>query len=227
MPVSQRVLASRLPFQVSPPDCSQLTPFSEPDSSVPLKSNGRRHVDLAADAALDQVGGRGLEHLERGDRAGGEILDLNEAAFRGEDLAAVVGGGDVGQAAHGDSRRLAAAAGHGDAGHAGQRGRGEGVGQLADILGDDRIEYRIGVALDRGSGFEAATQASDDDRLIGFSLSRRDRRLHRHLIVGIGRAGRACPVACRRNLRILGPRRPAADQQRESGNRGAETHLAH
>src|SRR3546814_17079081 len=50
------------------------------------------HVDLAGDSALDHVGGAGLVDLQRGDRAGGEVLNLDVAAFGGEDLAAVIRG---------------------------------------------------------------------------------------------------------------------------------------
>src|SRR3546814_16896090 len=38
------------------------------------------HVDLAGDSALDHVGGAGLVDLQRGDRAGGEVLNLDVAA---------------------------------------------------------------------------------------------------------------------------------------------------
>ena len=138
-------------------------------------------VDLAADAALDQVGGARLVDLERGDGARGEVLDLDEAALGGEDLAAVIGGRDVGQAAHGDARRLAATARHRDARHARQRARREGVGELADVLGDDRVDDAVRRALDRLRRFEAAAQAGDDD----FAVVGRGRLL----LVGIGGGG--------------------------------------
>src|SRR3546814_13675702 len=59
--------------------------------------------------SLDHVGGAGLVDLQRGDRAGGEVLNLDVAAFGGEDLAAVIRGRQIGQAADGDARRFAAA----------------------------------------------------------------------------------------------------------------------
>src|SRR3546814_7755469 len=87
--------------------------------------------------ALDHVGGAGLVDLQRGDRAGGEVLNLDVAAFGGEDLAAVIRGRQIGQAADGDARRFAAAPRDRDPRNALKRGGSEGVGQLADILGDD------------------------------------------------------------------------------------------
>src|SRR3546814_3272366 len=88
--------------------------------------------------SLDHVGGAGLVDLQRGDRAGGEVLNLDVAAFGGEDLAAVIRGRQIGQAADGDARRFAAAPRDRDPRNALKLGGSEGVGQLADILGDHR-----------------------------------------------------------------------------------------
>src|SRR3546814_16832718 len=91
---------------------------------------------------------RSLVDLQRGDRAGGEVLNLDVAAFGGEDLAAVIRGRQIGQAADGDARRFAAAPRDRDPRNALKRGGSEGVGQLADILGDDGVDDAVRPALD-------------------------------------------------------------------------------
>src|SRR3546814_7913313 len=77
------------------------------------------------------------------------ISDWSSDVCSSDLFAAIVGGGDVGQAANTRARRGAVGIIDLHAGDARQRfGRGH-VGQLADILGDDRIDDLVGVLLDR------------------------------------------------------------------------------
>src|SRR3546814_15143494 len=105
---------------------------------------------------------RSLVDLQRGDRAGGEVLNLDVAAFGGEDLAAVIRGRQIGQAADGDARRFAAAPRDRDPRNALKRGGSAGVGQLAAILGDDGLDIAVGPPL-APLPRRAPTAASGDD----------------------------------------------------------------
>ena len=126
----------------------------------------RAHVDQAGKPGLEQVGARRLEHVDPRDAVRREVLKLDVAALGGENFTAVIGGGQIGQAAQRDALCDAGVAGDLDAGDARERfGRGH-VGQLADILGDDRIDDLVGILLDRLRGLEALADRRDDDVLL-------------------------------------------------------------
>src|SRR3546814_12942634 len=96
-------------------------------------------IDRARHAAFDLIGGLRLEHVDALQRLRGQILEVERPAGGGEDLASVGGRRDIRKAANLDTRQLVVAiVGNLDAGHALERGGGGGIGQLADILRDDR-----------------------------------------------------------------------------------------
>jgi hypothetical protein len=168
----------------------------------------RAHVDQAGQARPDQVGRRGLEHFERGDVGGGEILQRDDAGLGGEDLAAVIGRREVRQAADQHVLRLAALP---IDLHARDASRGLGgveVRKLADVLGDDRVDDLVRVAPDVLRRLKAAAETGDDD---GFILGR---GLFVGLVRGVEIAGRF--------LRLWGfvLRGGGRGQQRQDGERG-------
>jgi hypothetical protein len=123
----------------------------------------RTDVHEAGQARLDQIGGRGLEHFQRRDVGGREILERHDAGLGGKDLAAVIGGRKVGKAANEHARRLAAGA---DDLHARDAGGGVGhgeIGELADILGHDRVDDLVGIATQIAGRLERLANAGDDD----------------------------------------------------------------
>jgi len=85
----------------------------------------------------------------------------------GEEFAAVIGGRDVRQAADARAGSGAVRIVDLDARDARERfGRGH-IGQLADVLGDDRIDDLVRIFLDRLRRFETALDRGDDDRVVG------------------------------------------------------------
>src|SRR3546814_17152360 len=64
------------------------------------------------------------------------------------------------------SSDLVAIVGNLDAGHALERGGGGGIGQLADILRDDRIDRLDRILLDLGGAFQRRADAGDDDGVL-------------------------------------------------------------
>ena len=167
-----------------------------PDGARHLKAleverAARAHVDEAGEARLDEVGGGGLEGLDRADAARREVLQGDGAALGGEYLAAVIRGRVEGlvEAAQQHRAGLAALAQHLDAGNA-RGGVGDrDVRQLADILGDDRVDLLRRGPLYVLRGLKAAPEAGDDDAL----LRRRG-----------GRIGGLRRRAFRRGLRLAG-----------------------
>src|SRR3546814_2068593 len=92
---------------------------------------------------------RSLEHVDALQRLRGQILEVERPAGGGEDLASVGGRRDIRKAANLDTRQLVVAiVGNLDAGHALERGGGGGIGQLADILRDDRIDHLDRILLE-------------------------------------------------------------------------------
>ena len=157
-------------------------------------------------------GEAGFVYYQRGDVAGGDVRVMDVAAQGVENNAAVICGGQIGQATHRDARRFTAAAGHRHAGDALERGGSEGVGQLADILGDDRVDDALGLALDPLRSLEAAAQTGDDDRVLIL------RGVIDRLLLGVGRG---FGLGKSRS-------RPCGDQQRRrSENHGFQAHRAY
>ncbi len=133
------------------------------------------HIDQAGDAAFDLVGRGRLVDFQRRDVAGGKVLRGDETAFGGKDIAAIIAGGDVGQAADQDAVGFAAVAGYRDAGDARQRVGNRGVGQLADFGGNDGVNDLVGILLEVTRRLQALAHAGDDDGAAG--------------VVGVGRSG--------------------------------------
>jgi hypothetical protein len=111
-------------------------------------------VDRRAERAFLDVGRRGLAHVQLVEQFGGEDVEVEAATAvrtgRGLGLDAVdAHAGKVRtQTAHRNGAAFAAFAGDGHAGHP-----GEGFGQvvvreLGDVLGDDGVDDRVGLALD-------------------------------------------------------------------------------
>src|SRR5690606_11370077 len=121
-------------------------------------------VDHAGDAGLDQAGRAGLVDLDAGQEAGGDVGKRHRTARGGEDVAAIDGGGDIVEAADRDRRDLSAAAVGGlYAGDALQRLDQVVVGELADVLGDDRIDDLHRALLDLQRVDHARAQAAHFD----------------------------------------------------------------
>ena len=76
--------------------------------AVEIERPVQPHVDQAGDAALDVIGARGFLDIDARQQFGRYVLQRDEAAGGGENLAAVQQGRDVGQAA--DQQLLASAA---------------------------------------------------------------------------------------------------------------------
>src|SRR3546814_10169343 len=64
------------------------------------------------------------------------------------------------------SSDVVAIVGNLDAGHALERGGGGGIGQLADILRDARIDHLDRILLDLGGAFQRRADAGDDDGVL-------------------------------------------------------------
>jgi hypothetical protein len=133
----------------------------------------RTHVDLAGEAGLDLVRRTRLVHVDAADDVGRHVLQREAAADAGEYVAAVPGGGAVGQAADGDAVRFAAAAvGDLNAGDALQGFDDVVVGQLADVFSDDRLEHLGGFFLVLEAFRKRFANAGDDHRLHFFAFRR-------------------------------------------------------
>ena len=154
------------------------------------------HVHHAGDAAVGQAGLAGLVDLHGLHRGGRQVLERECAAHAAEDLAAVQGGDDVGQAA--DHHRAGLALEALRDLHAGDALHGVGhavVGQLADVLGHDRIDDHARVLLDRLRALQAFAQRRHHHA----------REVHGVLRGGLGAAGgRLLRCAGRVVLRVGG-----------------------
>ena len=148
-----------------------------------IEGAARAHVDLAGEAGFDLVGGARLEDVDLRDEVGGNVLQRQAAAHAGEHIAAVPGGGDVGETADRNAVGFTAAAvGDLHAGHSLQRFDDVVVGQLADVLGDDRLDDLRVFLLVLQALAQRLADTGDDD---GFHLFA-SRSL---LAVGNGRDG--------------------------------------
>ena len=128
-------------------------------------------VDRRADAAGGRRRAAGLVDLDCGDRFGRQVGEIERARVggvggldaRGRHLAAVeqhqveVGA----DAAHGDLRAFAHRAVDRHAADALQRFGQVGVGELADVLGDDAVDDALRIALEVHRRDEAAADAGD------------------------------------------------------------------
>jgi hypothetical protein len=156
-------------------------------------------VDLAGDAALDQIGGARLIDIGTRQRLGRKILIREAATGAGKDFAPVERGQDIAETADDRADDFVIVAHRDlDTGHALQCRRDGGIGELADVVGDDRVDDVIGSTLDIGRLAERSAKARDDDIV---AIARRRRRL-----------GRA--IGGRRGLRLG---RPARQQDRQRG----------
>jgi hypothetical protein len=167
---------------------------------------GAVQVDRAGDAPFQGVGHRALGHVQAGEQFRREEVQVDFAVGAAAVGAAVRGHRDLGvveqhlgeagtQAADRDLHAFAVdVAVDLDARNAVQ-GLGQvGGRQLADVLGEDAVAERHGVALGEGRLLQAAADAGDDDFLDrrvrgvgGRGLGRRGRRGRRGL--GVGRGG--------------------------------------
>jgi hypothetical protein len=151
----------------------------EPDAAEELadvQRPGGLHVEGCADAAGGQVGAAGLVHLDRRDRLGREVGEIERARVGGAAAArAKVGRRHLpaveqhqvvvrADAAHGDLGAFAAAgAVDRHAADALERFGQVGVGELADVLGDDAVDHALGVALEVHGRGQAGADAGDHD----------------------------------------------------------------
>src|SRR5699024_5621788 len=113
--------------------CRRLEPLE-------VKRLVRAQVDDAADTALDLRGGRGLVHVRASKQARGNVLEIQGATARGGKYGIPVQLRlDLGQAADGDGRAFTLVLDRLHTGDALQSVGGIRVGQLADVLGNDRL----------------------------------------------------------------------------------------
>ena len=163
-------------------------------------------IDLPRQPGLDLVGRARLVDVDALDQVGRHVLQREGLSGRREDVAAVQGRQRIGQAANLDARRFALAAiGDLDAGDALQRLDHVIVGQLADILGDHRVDDlgRIATAVD-GSDDRGA-YAGDHDVLAVRIL---------HIRIGGGASRRVLDGGLSR----IGLRESRCREQRHGGN---------
>ncbi|MEG8028577.1 hypothetical protein QP174_11310 [Sphingomonas aerolata] len=146
-------------------------------SNVELAVEVERHlgaqVDLAAGAALDQVGRRCLVDVDRCHQFGRDVAPQDCAAVvRAEDLAAVQPRRDARQATDLNARPLdRIMVGIAQRGKADDRDARDAlqdfgdrvVGQLAGIIGDDRVDDRLAATLALVGSLERGATAGDDD----------------------------------------------------------------
>ena len=136
----------------------------------------RLHVDGARQALADQPRFRRLVDHHGAEQLGRVLVELDAAVVAGGDQFAAVEqrGREVGrQAAHRDHLRAARDALGRQAGQAGDGLGDRHVGQLADVLGGDGLDDRVGILLDRDGGLDAAADAGDGhrpQRLVGRGL---------------------------------------------------------
>src|SRR3546814_13169115 len=125
-------------------------------------SSRRRHTSCAlvtgvqtcalpistADTALDQIGGRRLVDINAAEQFGREILKIETPAATGsENVTPVHRGEDLGEATDRHRSAFTTVARNLDARDALQRFGRVSVGQLAVVVGDDRIDHRLAGAL--------------------------------------------------------------------------------
>jgi hypothetical protein len=130
------------------------------------------------------LGRAGLEDIEAADQVRGNILQRERAPDAGEHVAPVPGRGGVRQTADHDTATrgrpgvgLAAAAVRDlHAGDSLQRFDDVVVGQLADVLGDDRLDDLDRFALVLEAFGKALANAGDDHRIHRFIVILRDER---------------------------------------------------
>ncbi len=165
---------------------------------------GAAHVDDAGRAAFEHLGQRALVDRQAGEELGREQVEVDlavgvlqvGAAGRGDGDRRVVelDAGEAGaEAADRDFEALAGRlAGDDHAGDAVERLGDIGVGELADLFGEDRIGEadRIALGVDRAG--EAAAIAGDDDLIVaGGGAQLGSRRRRRSVRIGrLRRSGR-------------------------------------
>ena len=123
------------------------------------------HVDHSGDAARDVGGSRRLHHIDPREQLGRDVLQVHEPARRGEYLAPVEQRLDVGQTANEQLVRFGGVAAYLHAGDVLQRFDHVVVGQLADVLGDDRVLDLIRHLLQVERRPDALAHAGDHDLL--------------------------------------------------------------
>ena len=125
---------------------------------------------------LEQLGA--AQHVRRQQRVV-ERTGRVAVGFCGGDVVAIqLGQGQFrGQSAHADVLTLAAAAGDDHARHALQRVGHVLVGELADVLGGDDFDHRVGVALLLQALLDGIAVAGDGDRIQRGGIRRRRGRL--------------------------------------------------
>jgi hypothetical protein len=140
-------------------------------------------VDRRADAAGRGFGARGLVDLDRGHRLGGEVGEIEGARvaraaaavaeIRRRHLAAVEQD-EVEvrtDATHGHAPTFAARGAIDRHAADTLQGFGQiGVGELADVLGDDAVDHTLAVALHVHRRLQAADDAGDDDLVERFGF---------------------------------------------------------
>ncbi len=124
----------------------------------------RAQVDQAADAAFDLVGGWRLVDIGAAEQFRRQVLEGHAALLAsGEDVAAIEQRLRLGQAAHLHGIAFATVARNLHASDPLQRLGHVGVGQLADVVGDDGIDDLVGGALAVLRLFKAGLHAGYDD----------------------------------------------------------------
>ena len=160
------------------------------DRLVHFQRADRAHVDGADQALADEAGRGGLVDIDLADDFGGVLVEFDRAAIAGGGLFAPVQQrlGEVrAEAANGDHVGAAVEPLRGDAGQAGDRFPDRIVGQLADILGSDRFQDQVAVALLVDRAFQSGAKAADhDDVLVSIVVGD---RLTVFFRIGDGRLG--------------------------------------
>mmetsp|Transcript_4941 Transcript_4941/g.17796 ORF Transcript_4941/g.17796 Transcript_4941/m.17796 type:complete len:1023 (+) Transcript_4941:620-3688(+) len=145
--------------------------------------------DEAADRAFVQVGRRALEHVQAADDFGGQHVVVEAAGLRlveppfrrGHGLAVELRHVEVlVRAADEDGLAFTPDPVHRDAGHALQRVGHVLVGELAHVLGADRVDDIAGLALLGQVFLQRGPHAADLDRLELLGAARRGGRFLRH-----------------------------------------------
>ena len=105
-----------------------------------IKGPSQPDVDQAGDAAFHLIRDIGFVDVDAGHQFRGDVLQRDAAGRARENLVAVERGRQVGQPANHDAVYLAVVARDLDAGHALKCVSHGVVGELADVLGDDRVD---------------------------------------------------------------------------------------